>query len=61
METALAVSRERYKPSRQLATSQEMSFTDMLRSARRLTQPPIDDIDAYCTDGRWCTRLDAVV
>jgi alkanesulfonate monooxygenase SsuD/methylene tetrahydromethanopterin reductase-like flavin-dependent oxidoreductase (luciferase family) len=24
-----------------------MSFTDMLRGARQLTKPPIDDIDAY--------------
>lgn len=33
--------------ARFLATSQQMSFTDMLRGARRLTQPPIADIDSY--------------
>ena len=33
--------------ARRLATSQQMSFTDILRGARALTQPPIDDIDAY--------------
>ena len=33
--------------ARFLATSQQMSFTDMLRGARRLTQPPIADIDNY--------------
>ena len=33
--------------ARRLATSQQMSFTNILRGARALTQPPIDDIDAY--------------
>jgi luciferase family oxidoreductase group 1 len=33
--------------ARRLATSQQMSFTDILRGARQLTKPPIDDIDAY--------------
>ena len=35
--------------ARFLATSQQMSFTDMFRGARRLTQPPIADIDSYWT------------
>src|SRR6187549_3894582 len=32
--------------ARRLATSQQMSFTGILRGARGLIQPPIDDIDA---------------
>lgn len=30
-----------------LATTQQMSFTNMLRGARGLSQPPIDDIETY--------------
>ena len=33
--------------ARFLATSQQMSFADMFRGERRLTQPPIADIEAY--------------
>ena len=33
--------------ARRLATSQQMSFTNILRGARALIQPPIDDIDTY--------------
>lgn len=33
--------------ARRLATSQQMSFADIVRGARRLMQPPIDDIDTY--------------
>ncbi len=33
--------------ARRLATSQQMSFADIFRGSRRLTQPPIDDIDSY--------------
>ena len=33
--------------ARHLATSQQMSFVDMFRGQRRLTQPPIADIEAY--------------
>jgi len=70
LDQALAVYRERFKPSAQLdapyvlagvnviaaptdeearflATSQQMSFADMFRGQRRLTQPPIDDIESY--------------
>ena len=32
-----------------LATSQQMSFADIFRGARNLTQPPIDDIETYWT------------
>lgn len=35
--------------ARHLATSQQMSFANLLRGARGLTQPPIDDIEAYWT------------
>jgi luciferase family oxidoreductase group 1 len=33
--------------ARRLWTTQQMSFTDMFRGARGLSQPPIDDIDNY--------------
>jgi luciferase family oxidoreductase group 1 len=33
--------------ARRLATTQQMSFTNLLRGAKLLTQPPIDDIDTY--------------
>jgi luciferase family oxidoreductase group 1 len=32
-----------------LATTQQMSFTDMFRGARALSRPPIDDIETYWT------------
>jgi luciferase family oxidoreductase group 1 len=35
--------------ARRLFTTQQMSFTDMFRGARGLSQPPIDDIDRYWT------------
>ena len=35
--------------ARFLATSQQMSFADIVRGTRRLTQPPIEDIDTYWT------------
>ncbi|MES2626542.1 MAG: LLM class flavin-dependent oxidoreductase [Pseudomonadota bacterium] len=69
---ALAIYRERFKPSKQLAepyamvgvniiaadtdaearrlaTTQQMSFADLLRNARGLSKPPIDDIESYWT------------
>jgi luciferase family oxidoreductase group 1 len=33
--------------ARRLATTQQMSFVDMLRNARGLSKPPIDDIESY--------------
>lgn len=33
--------------ARRLATSQQMSFVDIFRGNRQLSQPPIDDIDRY--------------
>ncbi len=67
---ALALYRERFKPSaqlekpyamiginviaadsereaRRLATTQQMSFANLLRGTLNLSQPPIDDIDTY--------------
>jgi luciferase family oxidoreductase group 1 len=35
--------------TRRLATTQQMSFTNLLRGARGLSSPPIDDIDSYWT------------
>ncbi|MDD2867250.1 LLM class flavin-dependent oxidoreductase [Neomegalonema sp.] len=35
--------------ARRLATTQQMSFVNMFRGARGLSQPPIDDIEAYWT------------
>ena len=32
-----------------LATTQKMSFANLLRGTRSLSQPPIDDIDEYWT------------
>jgi luciferase family oxidoreductase group 1 len=33
--------------ARRLATTQQMSFTNLLRGARGVSQPPIDDIETY--------------
>src|SRR5690606_29178351 len=33
--------------ARRLATTQQMSFADLVRGARGLSKPPIDDIDTY--------------
>lgn len=33
--------------AKRLATTQQMSFTNMFRGARGLSQPPIDDIETY--------------
>jgi luciferase family oxidoreductase group 1 len=35
--------------ARRLATTQQMSFANLLRGARGLSQPPIDDIDTFWT------------
>ncbi len=35
--------------ARRLATTQQMSFTNIFRGARGLSRPPIDDIEAYWT------------
>ncbi len=33
--------------ARRLATTQQMSFANIFRGARGLSQPPIDDIETY--------------
>lgn len=35
--------------ARRLATTQQMSFADLVRGARSLSRPPIDDIESYWT------------
>jgi luciferase family oxidoreductase group 1 len=35
------------REARRLATTQQMSFTNIFRGSRGLSQPPIDDIDSY--------------
>jgi alkanesulfonate monooxygenase SsuD/methylene tetrahydromethanopterin reductase-like flavin-dependent oxidoreductase (luciferase family) len=35
--------------ARRLATTQQMSFTNIFRGARGLSKPPIDDIETYWT------------
>jgi luciferase family oxidoreductase group 1 len=37
------------REAKRLATTQQMSFVNMLRGARGLSQPPIDDIETYWT------------
>jgi alkanesulfonate monooxygenase SsuD/methylene tetrahydromethanopterin reductase-like flavin-dependent oxidoreductase (luciferase family) len=37
--------------ARRLATTQQMSFTNIFRGARGLSQPPIDDIETYWSSG----------
>lgn len=43
------IAAESDEEARFLATTQQMSFTDMFRGARRLAQPPISDIESYWT------------
>jgi luciferase family oxidoreductase group 1 len=42
-----AIAAESDEEARRLWTSQQMSFTDLLRGTRRVIQPPVDDIDTY--------------
>ena len=41
------IAAENDRDARRLATTQQMSFTNMLRGIRGLSQPPIDDIETY--------------
>jgi luciferase family oxidoreductase group 1 len=41
------IAAETDREARRLATTQQMSFVNMFRGARGLSQPPIDDIDTY--------------
>jgi len=43
------IAAESDEQARFLATSQQMSFANLLRGARNLSQPPIDDIDQFWT------------
>ena len=43
------VAAETDEKARRLATTQQMSFTNIFRGARGLSQPPIDDIETYWT------------
>jgi len=43
------IAAETDEEARYLATSQQMSFANLVRGTRKLTQPPIDDIDTYWT------------
>jgi luciferase family oxidoreductase group 1 len=43
--------------ARRLATSQQMSFVNLLRGTRGLSQPPIDDIDTYWTPAEKAQAL----
>lgn len=50
--------------ARYLATSQQMSFANLVRGTRKLTQPPIDDIDTYWTPAekaRAAVMLDVAI
>jgi luciferase family oxidoreductase group 1 len=41
------IAAESDEAARRLATTQQMSFTNMFRGTRGLSQPPIDDIETY--------------
>ena len=41
------IAAETDKAAKRLATTQQMSFTNIFRGARGLSQPPIDDIETY--------------
>ena len=43
------VAAESDEKARRLATTQQMSFTNIFRGARGLSQPPIEDIESYWT------------
>jgi luciferase family oxidoreductase group 1 len=43
------IAAETDEEARFLATSQQMSFANLVRGERKLTQPPIADIDTYWT------------
>lgn len=43
------IAAETNREARRLATTQQMSFTNIFRGARGLSQPPIDDIETYWT------------
>ncbi len=44
------IAAETNEEAKYLATSQQMSFANLVRGDRKLTQPPIEDIDTYWTE-----------
>ena len=44
------IAAETTEEARYLATSQQMSFANLVRGERKLTQPPIEDINTYWTE-----------
>ncbi len=44
------IAADRQAEARRLATTQQMSFANIFRGARGLSQPPIDDIETYWTE-----------
>jgi len=49
MVGANIIAAETDEEARHLATTQQMSFANLLRGTRGLSQPPIDDIESYWT------------
>ena len=49
MVSANVVVAETDEEARRLGTTQQMSFANLIRNARGLSQPPIDDIESYWT------------
>lgn len=58
------IAAETDEEAKYLATSQQMSFANLVRGERKLTQPPIDDIDTYWTPmekARAASMLDVAI
>ncbi|MFN7178311.1 LLM class flavin-dependent oxidoreductase [Hyphomonas sp.] len=58
------IAAETDEEAKYLATSQQMSFANLVRGERRLMQPPIDDIDTYWTPAekaRAAAMLDVAI
>lgn len=58
------IAAETDEEAKYLATSQQMSFANLVRGERKLTQPPIDDIDTYWTPmekARAAAMLDVAI
>ncbi|CCB67225.1 MULTISPECIES: LLM class flavin-dependent oxidoreductase [unclassified Hyphomicrobium] len=45
------IAAETDREAKRLATTQQMSFANLARGARQLSQPPIDDIETYWSPG----------
>ena len=58
------IAAETDEEAKYLATSQQMSFANLVRGERKLTQPPIDNIDTYWTPqekARAAAMLDVAI